>query len=87
MDIHEYQAKKIFRHVGIPILKGGVAYTGAEAVRVANKFEKSGGPLHIRHFRVIQKKLPDLIILWRRQIPLSQLQFFFQKARVKLPLI
>ncbi len=43
MDIHEYQAKKIFRHVGIPILKGGVAYTGAEAVRVANKFETPNG--------------------------------------------
>lgn len=43
MDIHEYQVKKIFRHVGIPILKGGVAYTGAEAARVADKFEAPNG--------------------------------------------
>lgn len=43
MDIHEYQAKKIFRHLGIPILKGAVAYTGAEAARVAEKIDSAKG--------------------------------------------
>ncbi len=37
MRIHEYQAKKIFAEHDIPILKGGVAYTPQEALRVAQK--------------------------------------------------
>lgn len=39
MDIHEYQAKKIFRRFGIPVLKGEVAYTSAEAARIAAKMD------------------------------------------------
>lgn len=42
MEIHEYQVKKLFAKHGIPILKGGVAYTPDEAVRVA---ESVGGNL------------------------------------------
>lgn len=40
MEIHEYQVKKLFKKQGLPILKGGVAYTPEEAVRVA---ESVGG--------------------------------------------
>ena len=40
MEIHEYQVKQLFKKHGLPILKGGVAYTLEEAVRVA---ENIGG--------------------------------------------
>ncbi|MGN1062875.1 MAG: ATP-grasp domain-containing protein [Alphaproteobacteria bacterium] len=40
MEIHEYQVKRLFQKHGVPILKGGVAYTPEEAVRVA---ESIGG--------------------------------------------
>ncbi len=33
MNIHEYQAKKIFKTYGIPVLKGCIAYTPQEAER------------------------------------------------------
>ncbi len=35
MDIHEYQTKRIFADNGIPVLKGGVAYTAEEARQIA----------------------------------------------------
>ena len=35
MIIHEYQTKKIFSSVGIPVLKGKVAYTPNEALTIA----------------------------------------------------
>jgi succinyl-CoA synthetase beta subunit len=35
MKIHEYQAKELFRKYGIPIPAGGVAFSAAEAVAVA----------------------------------------------------
>ena len=35
MEIHEYQVKKLFKQHGLPVLKGGIAYTPEEAVRVA----------------------------------------------------
>lgn len=35
MQIHEFQVKRIFQNFGIPILKGAVAYTPAEAERCA----------------------------------------------------
>ncbi len=37
MNIHEYQAKKIFSQYGIPILKGCIAYTSQEAYRCTDK--------------------------------------------------
>lgn len=37
MEIHEYQVKKLFAKHGLPVLKGGVAYTPDEAVRVAQQ--------------------------------------------------
>ena len=42
MNIHEYQAKKILSRYGINIPKGGVAYTPAEARRVADKVSSRG---------------------------------------------
>lgn len=42
MEIHEYQVKKLFAKHGLPILKGAVAYTPDEAVRVASQI---GGDL------------------------------------------
>ena len=37
MKIHEYQAKEIFKQFGIPIPRGGVAETPAEAKEIARK--------------------------------------------------
>ena len=39
MNIHEYQAKEIFRKYGIPIPPGEVATTAEEAEKIARKFE------------------------------------------------
>src|SRR5687768_18604972 len=38
VNIHEYQAKEIFRNAGIPIPPGEVATTAAEAEAIARKF-------------------------------------------------
>jgi len=38
VNIHEYQAKEIFRKQGIPIPPGEVATTAAEAEAIARKF-------------------------------------------------
>ena len=38
MNIHEYQAKEIFRKYGIPIPPGEVATTGEEAEKIARRF-------------------------------------------------
>ena len=37
MNIHEYQAKALLAKFGVPLLKGGVAYTREEAMDVARK--------------------------------------------------
>ena len=37
MNIHEYQAKKLFRSFGIPVPVGGVARTSEEVVQQAAK--------------------------------------------------
>lgn len=42
MNIHEYQAKKILSEYGIKIPKGGIAYTPAEAKKVAAKVSLRG---------------------------------------------
>ena len=39
MNIHEYQAKDVFRRFGIPVLKGGVAHSSEEAQQVADGLE------------------------------------------------
>ncbi|MEO1191617.1 MAG: ADP-forming succinate--CoA ligase subunit beta [Pseudomonadota bacterium] len=44
MNIHEYQAKQLLATYGVPVLKGGVAYTAAEARAEA---EKLGGPVWV----------------------------------------
>jgi len=44
MNIHEYQAKSILAKYGVPVPKGGVAYTPAEAENVARKL---GGKLWV----------------------------------------
>jgi succinyl-CoA synthetase beta subunit len=44
MNIHEYQAKELMRTFGVPVPRGGVAYTAAEAVKVA---EELGGPVWV----------------------------------------
>ena len=45
VNIHEYQAKEIFRNAGIPIPPGEVATTAAEAEAIARKF---GGTVVIK---------------------------------------
>ncbi len=44
MNIHEYQAKQLLAKYGVPTLKGGVAYTAAEAKKAA---EDLGGPVWV----------------------------------------
>ncbi|MDO8605804.1 MAG: ADP-forming succinate--CoA ligase subunit beta [Phaeospirillum sp.] len=44
MNIHEYQAKQLLAKYGVAVLKGGVAYTAAEAVQVAKEL---GGPIWV----------------------------------------
>ncbi len=44
MNIHEYQAKELLAKYGVPTLKGGVAYTVAEARKVADDL---GGPVWV----------------------------------------
>jgi succinyl-CoA synthetase beta subunit len=44
MNIHEYQAKEIFRKYGVPTPRGGVAFSGPEARKVA---EELGGSLWV----------------------------------------
>ena len=43
MKIHEYQAKTLFADFGIPVPKGEVARTGAEAGVVAERLGGEGG--------------------------------------------
>jgi succinyl-CoA synthetase beta subunit len=44
MNIHEYQAKTLLAKFGVPLLKGGVAYTKDEAMDVARTL---GGPVSV----------------------------------------
>ena len=44
MNIHEYQAKALLKERGIPVLKGGIAYTADEAQAVAQGL---GGPVWV----------------------------------------
>ncbi len=44
MNIHEYQAKELFRKYGVPTPSGGVAFTPQEAVKVAQEL---GGSLWV----------------------------------------
>jgi succinyl-CoA synthetase beta subunit len=44
MNIHEYQAKELLKKFGVPVLRGGVAYTPDEAERVAKDL---GGPVFV----------------------------------------
>ena len=44
MNIHEYQAKQLLAKYGVPVLKGGVAYTADEARSVAQEL---GGPVWV----------------------------------------
>lgn len=44
MNIHEYQAKELLKARGVPVLKGGVAYTAEEAVEVAKTLP---GPVYV----------------------------------------
>ena len=44
MNIHEYQAKQVLKQFGVPVPRGGVAFTADEAVKVA---EELGGPVWV----------------------------------------
>jgi len=44
MNIHEYQAKQVLAKFGVPVLKGGVAYTPEEAEQVARGLD---GPVFV----------------------------------------
>ena len=39
MNIHEYQAKSLFKDYGLSVLEGGIAFTAEEAVEVAKKID------------------------------------------------
>ena len=44
MNIHEYQAKQVLKEFGVPVPRGGVAFTADEAVKMA---EELGGPVWV----------------------------------------
>ena len=44
MNIHEYQAKQLLRDFAVTVLRGGVAATAEDAVKVA---EQLGGPVWV----------------------------------------
>ncbi len=44
MNIHEYQAKQVLKEFGVPVPRGGVAFSADEAVKVA---EDLGGPIWV----------------------------------------
>jgi succinyl-CoA synthetase beta subunit len=44
MNIHEYQAKQVLKQFGVPVPRGGVAFSADEAVKVA---EELGGPVWV----------------------------------------
>ena len=44
MNIHEYQAKQVLQAYGVPVPRGGVAFSAEEAVKVA---EELGGPVWV----------------------------------------
>jgi succinyl-CoA synthetase beta subunit len=44
MNIHEYQAKAVLREFGVPVPRGGAAFTPDEAVKAANDL---GGPVWV----------------------------------------
>ena len=48
MNIHEYQAKALLAKFGVPLLKGGVAYTKDEAMDVGRLLDVLGRELGIR---------------------------------------
>src|SRR5215471_17308808 len=37
MNVHEYQAKELLRHYGVPVAEGAPAFTSQEAVAAAQK--------------------------------------------------
>jgi succinyl-CoA synthetase beta subunit len=44
MNIHEYQAKQLLGQYGVPVPRGGVAYTAEEAESIAKDL---GGPVWV----------------------------------------
>lgn len=44
MNIHEYQAKSVLKEFGVPVPKGGIAFSADEAVKAA---EDLGGPVWV----------------------------------------
>src|SRR5690554_3374833 len=44
MNIHEYQAKSLLKEYGVPVPRGGVAFTPEEALSVAGEL---GGPVWV----------------------------------------
>ena len=57
MQIHEFQVKRIFQNFGIPILKGAVAYTPAEAERCAQNI--GGDAWYVRIDISLTGRLPE----------------------------
>ncbi len=47
MDLFEYQAKEVFAEYGVPVQRGRVAATPAEASEIAAGFEAGGSPLAV----------------------------------------
>ena len=48
MNIHEYQAKALLKRYGVVVPRGGVAFSPAEAEKVANEL---GGPVWVVSLR------------------------------------
>ena len=52
MNIHEYQAKRLFAEFGVTVLKGDVAYTAQEAEVVAKDL---GGPVWVVKSQILYR--------------------------------
>ena len=56
MNIHEYQAKEIFRKYGVPTPRGGVAFSGPEARRVAEELGGNLWVVKLKFMPVVEEK-------------------------------
>ncbi len=81
MNIHEYQAKEIFRRFGVPVGEGGVAFTPEEAEKIARTIKtdviavksqihaggrgKAGGIKLVKTPEEAAKATPGKRVLWR----------------------
>ena len=60
MNIHEYQAKDLFRQYGVRTLEGVVASNPEEAARACKNLGEIFGLLKLKSMRVVEEKVEVL---------------------------